>query len=198
MQFKEAEAFILNKLKNELSGHLTYHNAGHTEDVVSAVKMIGRGEGLDEAEISLLQAAALFHDTGFLSGPENHEEKSCSLAKDMLPAFGYPPADIETICRLIMATKVPQKPGDLLSEIICDADLDYLGRDDFFIISERLYEELRSINPQLTRQQWNLQQISFLGKHHYFTGTSIQHREEKKTAHLNLLKSKTPNTINER
>ena len=33
------------------------------------------------------------------------------------------------------ATKIPQTPLTKLEEIICDADLDYLGREDFFEIS---------------------------------------------------------------
>ena len=39
--------------------------------------------------------------------------------------------------QLILATKVPQKPKNKLEKIICDADLDYLGREDFDNISDK-------------------------------------------------------------
>ena len=40
-----------------------------------------------------------------------------------------------------MATEIPQNPKTHLEMIMCDADLDYLGRYDFETISNNLYTE---------------------------------------------------------
>jgi uncharacterized protein len=89
-----------------------------------------------------------------------------------------------------MATKLPQEPHSLLEQIICDADLDYLGRDDFFKIGDRLYNELVAANIIANETDWNILQIGFLQKHHYFTATAKGLRDDKKQEHLNILLSK--------
>ncbi|MFZ4613673.1 MAG: phosphohydrolase, partial [Bacteroidia bacterium] len=94
---------------------------------------------------------------------------------------------IDTICRLILATKVPQKPNDILEMIMCDADLDYLGTDSFDEISNNLKKELMWEGKIKTDEQWDLIQIKFLQNHKYFTDYSIRNREDKKNEHLTKL-----------
>ena len=65
------------------------------------------------------------------------------MAREILPAYGLTRDQIDTICGMIMATRIPQSPSNQLERILCDADLDYLGRDDFYEIGGRLFEELR-------------------------------------------------------
>ena len=110
------------------------------------------------------------------------------MVRERLPDLDFDQYQIATICDLIMATKVPQNPKTLLEKIICDSDLDYLGRDDFFIISRTLYREFihyKIVNNEL---EWLKLQINFLSNHTYFTNTSRLRREEKKLKHLNLIK----------
>lgn len=113
----------------------------------------------------------------------------CQVARDSLPAFGYTQHQIDRICGMILATRIPQKPQNRLEEIIADADLDYLGRDDFRIIGNRLFEELQTYGIIRTEQQWNALQIDFLEQHHYFTQTAIKTRKEKKEKHVAMLKA---------
>ncbi len=143
MQFKRAGKFILNKLRNELPAHLSYHGIDHTLDVYSAAERIAKEKGISNYERKLLLTAALFHDTGFIKKRELHEVESCNFARQYLPLYGYKVAEIELICGMIMATRIPQSPKTYLEEIICDADLDYLGRDDFFRTGNKLFEELK-------------------------------------------------------
>ena len=53
-----------------------------------------------------------------------------------------------------MATKFPQDPHNLLEEIICDADLDFLGRTDFYPIGNSLFEELQDYQLIGDLQSW--------------------------------------------
>ena len=189
-QFKQLKEFILNKLRDELPRNLTYHNIDHTEDVMQAAGLLAEAEGIDESGRDLLAAAALLHDTGFFVGREGHEEKSCNIARHYLPAYGYTQEEIETICSLIIATQLPQSPGSHLAEILCDADLDYLGREDFFTLSQRLFAELKMEGLVQREDQWNRQQADFMGDHNYFTKTAIKLRQPQQEQYVELIKLK--------
>ena len=193
MQFGEAKKFILGKLRNELPQYLSYHSVEHVKDVFESCKSIAESEGVKGDDLKLLLTAALFHDSGFLKGPKEHEKKSCQIAKKHLPDYGYTAAQIKTICGMIMATKVPQQPKTHLEEIICDADLDYLGREDFFTIGDKLFAELSVYGILSTEDEWNSLQARFLESHHYFTKTAIKNRQKKKDKYLKIVKSKIGN-----
>ena len=190
MQFQQAGRFIMNKLRKELPRHLSYHSADHIKDVYEAAKRLGKQENLTGYEIKLVLTAAWYHDAGFLKGAKNHEEESCNIAKTALPDFDYDPGEIDLICGMIMATKIPQSPKNHLEEILADADLDYLGRDDFFTIGNKLFTELSLLGFLNTEDEWNSLQVSFLESHHYFTKTALQWRQAKKQQHLAEVKAK--------
>lgn len=179
--------FVLDLLWNNLSGKYYYHNPGHTIYVEEKVLEIGRQEECSEEELELLSTAALWHDTGYIKTYKDHEEESCLIAREHLPAYGYSVAEIEMICGMIMSTKIPQLPKNKLEEILADADLEYLGTEYFVTKSASLFQEFLSLNPSLTEEKWNQMQISFLQKHHYFTRFCIENRESVKQIHLNKL-----------
>jgi uncharacterized protein len=189
MLFEEAGKYILNKLNDELPGRLTYHNADHTMDVYFAAGFIGEQENIDDMEMKLLLTAALYHDSGFLVKDKGHEEESCRIAKEVLPSYQYNAEEIELICGMIMATQVPQAPKNLLEKILADADLDYLGRDDFFSIGKQLFIENANSGIICNEDEWNQSQVLFIKSHHYFTETAINLRETKKQANMNKVKA---------
>jgi hypothetical protein len=79
-----------------------------------------------------------------------------------------------------MATKMPPQPQNLLQEIICDSDLDYLGRSDFIPVSNTLYRELKEQNIIEELNEWNKLQLKFISGHQYFTQTARSLREVNK------------------
>jgi len=188
MKYSAAKKFILEKLEKELSPELTYHGFHHTIDVLEvAAELCGH---LDKSrkETTLVKTAALFHDSGFTVSNVNHEETGCQIARDNLPKYGYSEEDIEQICGMIMATKIPQTPKTPLEEILADADLDYLGRDDFKPIGDTLFNELKTFNIIQTEEDWNRLQIRFLEGHGFFTSYNLKHRQPIKMDHLAELK----------
>lgn len=190
MQVEQAGNFILDKIKKELPQYFYYHNADHALDVYTAAKLIAAGEGVSGYELDLLLTAAYYHDSGFLFGQANHEEGSCKNARQYLPQFGYTTDEIEQVCDIIMATKMPQSPHNHLGQIICDADLDYLGRNDFFILSKRLFSELVITDHLESELEWDRQQVKFLQSHHYFTKTALRLRAEGENEHLKIITAK--------
>ncbi len=189
IQFTDIQEIILDKLEKELPDYLYYHNVKHTVDVVTEVELIGWAEGCSDEEILLLKTAALFHDAGHTVSYDDHEYHSTLLAKELLPGFGYTPEQIETICSVIMATKLPPRPANLLDEIICDSDLDYLGRSDFIPVSNTLFEELKAQNKMSELNEWNKLQVKFISGHQYFTKTARSLREVNKQIQIERIQS---------
>jgi uncharacterized protein len=190
MQFQKVKKFILDKLKKELTKNLTYHSLGHIKDVYASAERLAKLEKVTGEELTMLLTAVLFHDSGFLVSQREHERISCEIARANLPDFSYSPEQVECICGMIMATQIPQSPGTKLDRIMCDSDLDYLGREDFFAIGDKLYDELCMYGIIDNENEWNKLQVRFLEKHHYFTDAAKQLRVAKKAENLHLVKSK--------
>ena len=186
-RYQAAEQFMLDRLSKELPSSLYYHGYHHTHDVMDAAMVIASAENTSEEQRSLLRIAICFHDAGFIYVYKEHEAKGCELAKEILPGFGFNAEQIEQVCGMIMATRVPQDPHNLLEDIICDADLDYLGREDVYAIAQTLFEELK-VHANLTDPKtWNDIQVNFLSRHHYHTRFSQEYRQPKKEEYLKKL-----------
>ncbi len=179
--------FVVGLLKNKLSKFYYYHNVEHTLYVTAKAIEIGHHQKCTGNEIDLLTVASLWHDTGFIKTYNGHEAAGCTLAKKYLPKFGYTPEAIDKICGMIMATKLPQQPKNKLEEIIADADLEYLGTEHATETANKLFKELKRINPLLTKKEWNKTQIKFLKQHHYFTPYCKKNIEPAKQAYLKQL-----------
>jgi uncharacterized protein len=187
LDFDAAKQFVLEKLGKELSKDLTYHSVEHTLDVMIAARRLGEMEGLSNEQIRLVETAALFHDIGFTETYDGHEDVSVQIAREVLPGFGYSQEDIETIISLIVATEIPQNPQNHLEEILADADLDYIGRDDMFLIGQRLQYEWYRHGIIKTLREWHEKQMDFLKKHRYFTKSAHKLREPKKQENIREL-----------
>lgn len=188
MDHQAAKAYILLKLREELPDRRTYHSLEHTLDVYAAVIDIAAQEGVEGEDLVLLKTAALYHDSGFTEQDLHHEDASCAIARRTLPGFGYEGRQVERVCTMIQATRIPHQPEDDLSRILCDADLDYLGRTDFERIGALLFAELRAYGVLSTELEWNRIQVRFLEEHRFFTATNQRERDPLKAEHLNGLR----------
>ncbi len=189
MNVDAAETYILEKLNKNLSPTLYYHGPHHTVEVVEAALKMAEAEGVtDEESLILLKTAALYHDIGFITTYRGHEEEGCRIARLTLPKFGYSLPQIETVCGMVMATRIPQTPLTHLEQIIADADLDYLGGENFWPIANSLYDELREREMVTDIQAWNKIQVSFLTAHAYWTRAAQAGRNIQKQAVLGELK----------
>lgn len=179
--------FVKNLLINNLPEFYYFHSVNHTTYVMNKAELIARNENCSDYEINLLKTASLWHDVGYINIYKGHEEESCFLAKKHLPQYDYKDEEIDRICGMIMATKVPQSPTNLLEEIIADADLIYLGYPYAKEVANLLFKELSYINHTLTRGLWNEMQIRFLENHQYFTHYCQLNHEPQKQAYLQSL-----------
>ncbi len=140
-----AIAYALTRLAAELPADMVYHSLAHTRDeVLPAAARLGQLAGLPEPDLDLLRVAAAFHDLGYAETQEEHELCSIRIAAQVLPAFGFASRAIEQVIGMIVATRMPQSPRNLLEQLLADADLDGLGREDALQRSVDLLAERRA------------------------------------------------------
>jgi uncharacterized membrane-anchored protein YitT (DUF2179 family) len=190
MHFEKAHSFIITKLEKEIPKSLAYHNVHHTKEVLNNTRILAEAEGVTGDELTILLTVALYHDSGFLESYKDHEAISCDLAKKTLPGFGYNETQIERICELIMTTHIPQSATDKLGQILCDADLLYIGTDSYFPQSKKLYKELRNLVIIKTYDEWIQYQVDFIETHQYYTDTARGAYTHKKKQNLHLLNTR--------
>jgi uncharacterized protein len=180
--------YALKRLERELLPGYYYHSVVHTrDDVVPAAERLASLLGLDGEELLLLRTAAYYHDLGYVEQRAAHEAVGVQIAEVVLPRFGYQPAQIEAIGALIMATRLPQSPRNLPQQILADADLDILGRADFFSRNRALRAELAAFGQQFGDAQWYAEQLRFMQAHRYWTEPARSLRDSYKQGNCEAL-----------
>jgi uncharacterized protein len=190
VNFDPIRQTVLLRLEHGLSPKLLYHGIEHTrDDVLPAAIRLGELAQLSEEDMLILKTAALYHDIGYLESYSNHEMIGARIASEELPELGYGPHQVQKIADLIMATRMPQSPRTLLEMLMCDADLDSLGREDFFITSHRLRLELRGMGLETTLREWYTRQLKFLQGQTYWTEYARALRDAGKQKTIEDLKT---------
>lgn len=188
------EAFWI--LNSKLSEKLYYHSAQHTVNALKDCEIYLKFEKVDSYNAKLLRIGVLFHDIGFTSSHINHEVESVKIAFRLMKDYGFSKKEFEVVEGLIYATRIEQTPNTLLEKIIKDVDLDYLGRNDYYSISDELYKELKIFSGYFPIEHWYERQIEFLNSHKYYTSFALKNRQPLKERrieelYVKLLKNKS-------
>ncbi len=183
------EDYINSILTSKTPPYNTYHNLAHTKDVVESSIEICIGERIAPDDLELIQIAAWFHDIGYIEKTTGHEEISVIYATNFLYDEHYDSNKIEKIIYCIRATKVPQNPYNKFEQIICDADLNHLGRKSFFERNDLFRNEFEHYsNSKLTEREWICKTIEFLNQHHFFTNYALKNFQPQKEKNIRRLK----------
>ena len=170
---------------------MLYHGIAHTRDeVVPAVERLAGLEGIRGESLDVLLSAAWFHDIGYVEQATHHELIGARMAVQVLPSFGYSDREVEIVRWAILATALPQSPTSLLEEILADADLDVLGREDFMQRNQDLRGELVLLGKEFTDEQWYTRQLQFVEEHQYFTASARASRNAQKSLNIAVLKNR--------
>jgi HD superfamily phosphodiesterase len=190
MKISRLKNFLIHKIQTEASPQLTYHGAHHTLEVLNVCNQYIKRCSVGTEDAYLLRTAALLHDIGILWDYHNHEEQGILFVRQLLPQWGYLTMQIDIICNMIKATKIPQTPHTLLEMILCDADVDYLGTDKFYEIGFTLFEELKEFSSISDEESWDRVQVNFLNQHRYHTSFGKKYREPIKRKYLSEIIAK--------
>jgi class 3 adenylate cyclase/predicted metal-dependent HD superfamily phosphohydrolase len=189
IDFNQMRKDIVNRLRSLLPDEVLYHDLNHTLNVEKAAIRFAKLEGLDENSILILRTAVLYHDSGFILRYDDNEDFAIQLAKNNLPKYGYTPEQILQVEEIISSTKHGAKPKNLLEQIMCDADHDYLGRPDYFIVSAKLRIEMENYGKSMNDEEWLKFQLHYLENvHRFYTETSQNIRLQGKKLRIEELK----------
>ncbi|MEY2799971.1 MAG: hypothetical protein RI934_959 [Bacteroidota bacterium] len=195
--YQAAYTMIEHFLTQYLPKEYVYHSITHVKDVVEQVERIAINEKVKKVDIDDLKLAAWLHDIGYIWEPKRHEERGAEYATALLKSLEFPIQKIQKINGMILATKIPQTPKNINEQILCDADLDYLGRPDYTEKSQLLLQELL-LTKNLNNKEWLKIQDRFLTNHVYFTKTSNNKRNKLKFKVLESIKSQLKTKTNGR
>ena len=168
-----------------------FHNYQHTNDVVNAVGIIGRHTNLSADDLESALVAAWLHDIGYEKGSKNHEQASVEKARELMESLGVPQKKIAVVSEAIMATRMPQSPKTLVSQVLCDADLYHLSTEQCEEKSNMLREEWKLLGTNdMTNEEWILTNIKFMEDHHYHTPYGQNVLQEGKRKNIKKLKKR--------
>jgi len=160
---RKAGNYVFSLFKEKLSKKLVYHNYKHTFEIVKISRTLAEEYNLPDEDMEILLLAAWFHDTGYLETYTGHEEKSVEIATAFLQQEGYSEAHIHEIADCILATRTQQPAATLLQEILVDADISNIGKENFFANAELLRVEWEIfLNKFFTDAEWAQFQLDFL------------------------------------
>ncbi len=174
---------------------MVYHNLNHTWEVVKAANKIGTYASLSQDEKEILIVAAWFHDTGFKTDYDSHENESIKFAQDFLEKSKYPTEKIEKVVSCIQTTKRDKKPSTLTERVLNDADFIHLSKKTYFDKLLLLKSELERVQgKKLADMDWFKDNLRFLKSHQFYTefgktilNPKVEKNIERQTAMLKKL-----------
>jgi predicted metal-dependent HD superfamily phosphohydrolase len=192
------DQYVRSLFKDELPSGIKFHDANHTlhpkRGVVAVANRIAIAEKISEHDRELLIAAAYFHDTGYIREYAKNEPIAARMAGRILKLIGYKPKEVEKIQKMILATDLAIEPKTHIEKILCDADLDNLGREDFFKLDSKLREGRRIRGLDVSDDvKWYKGTLQVMKNHHYYTESQKQLREKEKEKNIEQLLNKLQN-----
>ena len=186
-----AETYVFDLFKDKLSADYIYHNFNHTLRVVNSVRVIGAAEGLNAQESETLLLAALFHDAGYIDGPDSHEQRSAKIAREFLDMHNYSSEGTDEVVKLIQVTQLEADPQTLTEKILRDADCSHFADENYCALSELLREEWRlTLGKIYSDLEWALLNRDMLvQRHRYYSGYATKELQPHKEGNIAALQA---------
>lgn len=194
-RLKIVDQYIRDLFREELPNGIKYHDADHTlhptKGVVAIANDIAIAENISEHDRELLITAAYFHDTGYIREYDKNEPIAARMAGRILKLIGYKPNEIEKIQNMILSTDLAVEPKTHLEKILCDADLDHLGRPDFIEFDAKLREGRRNRGVDVSEDEiWYKGTLNLIIHHKFYTESQRKLREVQKQKNIQTLINK--------
>jgi len=197
-RLKIVDRYIKVFFRDEMPDGFKYHDADHTlhptKGVVASANRIAISENISEHDRELLITAAYFHDAGYIRKYKKNEPIAARMAGRILKLIGYKPNEIVKVQKMILSTDLENEPESHVEKILCDADLDHFGREDFLKLDGRLREEWREKGMDVNDDvKWYKDTLELLKKHQFYTESQKKLREKGKQRNIKSLIKKMEN-----
>jgi predicted metal-dependent HD superfamily phosphohydrolase len=189
IDIRAVKSYVSKLFNEQLPAGITYHNLDHTQYVAGQARIIGKESGLTEKDQDIAEAAAWFHDIGFLFSTEDHESESQRIAREYLSSNGISAAVIDSVHQCIEATRMPQDPkDDPIAAVVCDADMSYLSEDFYIDRTMLLREEWNNTREEkISKKDYFIETIELFNNHTYHTEYANRHLTPGKYENFQLL-----------
>lgn len=192
---EEVQNHVLEYFATHHDPKLVYHNLEHTQDVVKSTIQIANHYQLNEKDFFIVATSAWFHDTGYFEDPHYHEQKGAELAVEFLKKKDVSADVRDKVFQVILSTKMPQRPTNLLENIVCDGDLFHLGTEGFREKGKLMHKEVELLyGIDIDKKQWRKKDIEFLETQKYHTDYCALLLNDQKNKNLEKLKNKVKNS----
>lgn len=186
---ESAITFVLNILKNV--DKYPFHNIWHTFEVFARSKYLCEQLWINKEDSIDVMLWAIFHDTWYAKQYIKNEEIWARIAEIFLIKKWWKTERIEKIKWIIMATTLWDKANNILEQIIQDADLDNLGRNDCIGNTINLRKEILLVTwNDIPLREWLMSSYLLLKNHKFQTLTSYSERNTKKEENIKKLEMK--------
>lgn len=184
-QIKE---LVQNYFADHLNPNRIYHNLQHTQSVVEYAIKIAAEYKLDSKSLFIIQTAAWFLDIGYTEDPAQPEKKGARIAEKLLKKIPLDEDLIKGVKSCILATMIPQKPHNLMEQILCDACMFHLGSKDFASGSKLMRKEFTLITGEkISKEEWKRRDIELLQNHRFKTDFAQKLFEDQQKENLRIL-----------
>ncbi|MDT8432268.1 MAG: adenylate/guanylate cyclase domain-containing protein [Bacteroidales bacterium] len=177
LKIKDLEERVLDLIASNMALNLHFHKNEYIRKVCNQTELLGRSENVSDDELLLSQTAALMMFSGLSETYDNFENTSVKITREILPEYGYDEKQIDRICNLILATKEPFLPRNILESILVDAKMEYLGRSDYITQVKLLYLEKKNAYRDLPKEKFLKQQADLISNFNFFTLAAQRLRE---------------------
>lgn len=186
----EAARVVAEVMGKELSPDYSFHNMTHTLEVVKNTAAIAEGMQLNFDDTHTVLMAAWFHDLGYIQGGASHEQRGAEMAAGFLRAKHVEEPQVEAVMRCIMATRFPQNPEDLPSQVLCDADLLHLAGKGYKDKLNALRQEWEFFDQQVYSDEVMVRMnIEFLNSHQFHTTWCRENFDKGKKKNIRKMES---------
>lgn len=181
MSYQSAYAKIVAKLEKEIPPSLTYHNVNHAKRVLQSLDNHILTLDMDPRKAELVRLAGIGHDIGYIENTENHELIGIRIIKPILKEEGYSEQELHQVSTMIWATKLGNSPRTFLEKMLVDANLAYIGSEDYDEGLKNLYKEW--VNQDRIPKDYPLfleNRIKFMEEHTYYTDFAKAYNQKSK------------------
>jgi len=189
LRLGDLEERVFEELMSDLPDYFHFHGPNYSRKLYNQSFLLSRAEEIEQDERLLVRTAALMLFTGLSQSYAHFENRSVVIARDLLPEFKYSEKQIDQICNLILSTKAPFQPDNLLEKIMIDARMEFIGRSDYPEKAKLLYQEMREAGIKINGPQFKRQQQELLHEFEFFTTAARRLREVSGEEQMTALES---------
>jgi len=171
IKLQDIEEMITKMFDDEAPPNLYFNNSSMLKNISNNVELLATAENLPEEDFINLKLASVFLLTGYISDYEKPMEASLRLVEELLPAYGFSQENVNQTGTLIK-NSYNDKYDSLSDKILHDARYDYLGRVDYYKLTERLLRERTEYGKHTDSITWIRIQKKILSDHEFLTKTA--------------------------